>query len=117
VVDVLLEVSVRAPPVAEAEDVRREEDVMVRGATAAEEEGEALVGGAEAVRPMIGGAAGCGELAALGFCEGCLSQDEKKSSSSPTTPGCAEGLEVSTPSTTMPFGNLRHDVWTLVEAR
>lgn len=57
-VDVLLEVSVRAPPVAEVEFVRREDDVMVRGATAAEEEGEAPVGGAEAVRPMDGGAAG-----------------------------------------------------------
>jgi hypothetical protein len=54
---------------------------------------------------MDGGAVGFGgESAAVGFGEAGLSQDEKKSSSSPA--GCAEVLEVSTPSMTMPFGNL-----------
>ena len=51
------------------------------------------VAGAEDVRPMDGGAAGCGEVTVLAFGEADLSQDEKKSSSSA---GWAEALEVST---------------------
>ena len=76
----------------------------MRGAGAAGTEGE-VEAGTEAERPMDGGAVGFGgEAAAVGFGEAGLSQDEKKSSSSPA--GCAEVLEVSTPSTTMPFGDL-----------
>ena len=102
--DVLLDVRVRAPPAAEVELARREEDVTVRGAATAGVEGEAEAG-TEVLRPMDGGAVGFGgESAAVGFGEAGLSQDEKKSSSSPA--GCAEVLEVSTPSMTMPFGNL-----------
>jgi hypothetical protein len=92
--DVLVDVRVRAPPPAEAEFALREEEVMVRGP------------GAEEARPMDGGALRCGGSTALGFDEVGLSQDEKKSSSSAVAAGCAEALGVSTPSTTMPFGNL-----------
>ena len=102
--DALLDVSVRTPPAVEVDFVRREEDVTVRGAAEAEAGGEAGPG-AETVRPMDGGAGGVGrEEVAFGFGEAGLSQDEKKSSSSPV--GCTEVLEVSTPSTTMPLGNL-----------
>jgi hypothetical protein len=55
---------------------------------------------------MDGGAADCGESTAFEFDEAGLFQDEKKSSSSAVASGCAEALDVSTPSTTMPFGNL-----------
>jgi hypothetical protein len=55
---------------------------------------------------MDGGAVRVGGSTDLGFDEAGLSQDEKKSSSSAVAGGCAEALEVSTPSTTMPFGNL-----------
>jgi hypothetical protein len=85
--DVLLEVSVRAPPAAEAELARREEDVTMRGATGAGAEGGPLKGGTERGRPMDGGPVGCGGAAAMGFGEAALSQDEKKSSSSAVVPG------------------------------
>lgn len=103
--DVLLEVSVRAPPAAEAEFARRKEDVTVRGTTAAGAEGGSPVAGAELGRPIDGGPAGCGDVA-LGFGETGLSQDEKKSSSSAAVSDFAEALEVLTPSTDMPPGNL-----------
>ena len=94
--EVLLEVSVRALPAVE-EFERREEEVTVRGAAAA---------GAETVRPMDGGAAGFGGgEAGLALGTG-LSQDEKKSSSSAAGEVSVADLEVSTPSTTIPFGNL-----------
>jgi hypothetical protein len=96
--DVLVEVSVRAAALpAEAEFARREEDVTVRGAAGM---------GAEGARPMDGGAAGEGGSTALDFDGAGLSHEEKKSSSSAVVLGCVEGLEVSTPSTTMPLGNL-----------
>jgi hypothetical protein len=99
-------VSVRAaPPPAEAEVARREEDVTVRGATAAGAEGAPPVAGAELGRPIDGGPVGCGDVA-LGFGETGLSQDEKKSSSSAAVPDCAGALGVLTPSTDMPPGNL-----------
>jgi hypothetical protein len=102
--DALLDVSVRTPPAVEVVLARREDDVTVRGAAEAEAGGEAGPG-AETVRPIDGGAGGVdGEEVAFGFGEADLSQDEKKSSSSPA--GCAELLEVSTPSTTIPLGNL-----------
>jgi hypothetical protein len=111
--DVLLEVSVRAPPAAEAEFARREEDVTVRGPMAAGAEGGPPVAGAELGRPIDGGPAGCGEAVALGFGETGLSQDEKKSSSSAGVSDCAEALEVLTPSTGMPPGNLCGRVWSI----
>ena len=87
---------------AEAEFERREEDVTVRGATATGADGA----GSETVRPIDGGAVGFGgDEAGLALGAG-LSQDEKKSSSSAAAVGCAADIEVSTPSTTMPFGNL-----------
>jgi hypothetical protein len=102
--DALLDVSVRTPPAVEVVFARREEDVTVRGAAEAEAGGE-VEPGAETVRPMDGGAGvSDGEEVAFGFGEAGLSQDEKKSSSSPA--GCTEVLEVSTPSTTIPLGNL-----------
>jgi hypothetical protein len=104
--DVLVEARVRALPPAEVEFARREEEVMVRGAPAVGAEGDSPGTEAEGARPMDGGAARDGGSTALGFDEAGLSQDEKKSSSSAVAPGCAEALEVSTPSTTMPFGNL-----------
>ena len=93
----------RAPPAAEEEFERREEDVTVRGAAAA---GADAGAGTETVRPMDGGAAdvGGGE-AGLALGTG-LSQEEKKSSSSAAAEVCVADLEVSTPSTTIPFGNL-----------
>jgi hypothetical protein len=103
---VLLEVSVRAPPAPEAEFARREEDVTVRGPVAAGAEGGPPVAGAELGRPIDGGPAGCEEAVALGFGESGLSQDEKKSSSLAAVSDCAEALEVLTPSTDMPPGNL-----------
>lgn len=103
--DVLLEVSVRAPPIAEAELARREEDVTVRGAVAAGEEGGPPVAGAELGRPINGGPVGC-EAVALGLGEAVLSHDEKKSSSSAVVSDCAEALEVLAPSTDIPPGNL-----------
>lgn len=109
--DVLLEVSVR-PPAPEAEFPRKDEDVTVRGAAAAAE-GGAPEAGAEWARPIDGGPVGSEEVAGLGFGEAGLSQDEKKSSSSAVAPDCAEGLEVLTPSTNMPPGNLRGRVWSI----
>jgi hypothetical protein len=103
---VLLEVSVRAPPAAEAEFTRRKEDVTVRGTTAAGAEGGPPGAGAELGRPINGGPAGCEEAVALGFGETGLFQEEKKSSSSAAVPDCAEALEVLTLSTDMPPGNL-----------
>lgn len=94
----------RPPPITEAEFERRDEDVTVRGAAAVGVDGEAG-SGAEAVRPMDGGAAGFGGEAGLGLGAG-LSQDEKKSSSSAAAEVGAAALEVSTPSMTIPFGNL-----------
>jgi len=82
--EVLLEVSVRAPAPAEAEFVRKEDDVTVRGAAVAGAEESPPVAGAELGRPIDGGPAGCGEAGALGF----------------------EALEVLTPSVDMPPGNL-----------
>jgi hypothetical protein len=104
--EVLLEVSARATPAAEVVFERREEDVTVRGAATTGADG-VEAGGAETVRPMDGGAAGFdGGEAGLAFGAG-LSQEEKKSSSSAPAVGCgAADLEVSTPSTTIPFGNL-----------
>jgi len=99
---VLLEVSVRAPA---AELERREEDVTVRGAAATGADGGAGAG-AETVRPMDGGAVGFDGAEAGLALEAGLSQDEKKSSSSAAAAGSAADLEVSTPSTTMPSGNL-----------
>jgi hypothetical protein len=104
--DVLLEVSVRAPPAAEAEFARREEDVTVRGAAEAGADGGPPGAGAEWVRPIDGGPAGCEEVASLGFDGAGLSQDEKKSSSSAVVPDCVVVLEVLTPSTKMPPGDL-----------
>jgi hypothetical protein len=105
--EVLLEVSARAVLAAEVVFERREEDVTVRGAAATGADGGEAEAGAETVRPMDGGAAGFdGGEAGLALGVG-LSQDEKKSSSSPPVEGCAAAdLEVSTPSTTIPFGNL-----------
>ena len=95
--DVPLEVSVRAAPAAEVEFARRAEDVTVRGAAAA------AVGGG--VDPVDDGA-DCGDATVFGFGEMGFSQDEKKSSSSAVSLGCAGALEVSTPSPTIPLGNL-----------
>jgi len=104
---VLLEVSVRALPAPEVEFARREEDVTTRGTAAGAEGGPPVaVAGAELGRPIDGGPAGCGEVVALGFGETGLSQDEKKSSSSAAVSDCAEALDVLTPSTDMPLGNL-----------
>jgi len=86
--DVPLEVSVRAPPAAEAEFARSEEDVTVRDTAAVGAEGGPPVAGAELGRPIDGGP-GCGDGEALGF-----------------DSDCADALEVSTPSTDMPPGNL-----------
>ena len=113
--EVPLEVSVRAPPAADAECERREEDVTVRGAAATGADGGEAEGGAEAVRPMDGGAVGFGGgEAGLALGAG-LSQVEKKSPSSAASEGCGVDLEVSTPSTTIPFGNLwvrsRGELW------
>ncbi len=113
--DVLLEVRVRAPPPAEAELVRREDDMTVRGTAAAGAEKDPPVAGAELGRPINGGPAGCGEAVAVGFGEVGLSQDEKKSSSSAVVLDCAEALEVLTPSTDMPPGNLRGGVRSISE--
>jgi hypothetical protein len=104
--DVLVDVRERAPAAAEAEFARREEDVTVRGAAAAGVEGDPLGAGEEEARPMDGGAAHDGGSTSLGFDEAGLFHDEKKSSSSAVLLVWAEALEVSTPSTTMPFGNL-----------
>jgi len=104
--DVPVDVRARAPPPAEAEFALREEEVTVRGAPAAGPEGDPEGVGAEEARPMDGGAACDGGSKALGFEEAGLSQDVKKSSSSAVAAGCAEALEVATPSTTMLFGNL-----------
>ena len=98
----LLEVSARAAPAAEVVFERREEDVTVRGAAAT----GVADGGAETVRPMDGGAAGFGGGEAVLALGAGLSQDEKKSSSSAPAVGCAADLDVSTPSTAIPFGNL-----------
>ena len=113
--DVLLEVSVRAPPATEAEFARREEDVTVRGAAAAADGGPPGTG-AEWGRPIDGGPAGCAGAASLGFDGAGLSQDEKKSSSS-AVPDCAEALEVLTPSTKMPPGDLYGRVWSISESQ
>ena len=102
----------RAPPATEAEFARKEEDVTVRGAAAAAECG-ASEAGAERARPIDGGAAGSEEAAVLGFGAAGLSQDEKKSSSSALVPGCAGDLEVLTPSTNMPPGDLCGRVWSI----
>jgi hypothetical protein len=59
---------------------------------------------AEGAQLMDGGVARNRGSTALGFDEVGLSQDKKESSSS--APGCADTLEVLTPSTMMPFGNL-----------
>ena len=104
--DVLVDVRERAAAAAEAEFARREEDVTVRGAPAAGAEGGPLGAGEEGARPMDGGAVRDGGSTSLGFDEAGLSQDEKKSSSSAVLLFWAEALEVSTPSITMPFGNL-----------
>ena len=110
--EVLLEVSVCARVAAEAEFERREEDVTVRGATATGADGGAGAG-SETVRPIDGGAVGFGgDEAGLALGAG-LSQDEKKSSSSAVAVGCAALIEVSTPSTTMPFGNLDESACTV----
>jgi len=104
--ELLLEVRLRALAAAEEEFERREEDVTVRGAAATGADGGDAVVGAETVRPMDGGAVGFG-AGEVGLALGAgLSQDEKKSSSSAAAGGCAADLEVSTPSTTIPFGNL-----------
>jgi hypothetical protein len=79
---------------------------MVHGAPAVGAEGGSLGTGAEGAQPMDGDAARDRGSTALGFDEADLSQDEKESSSSAVAPGCAEALEVLTPSTTMPFRNL-----------
>ena len=100
--EVLLEVSVRAAPAAEVVFERKDEDVTVRGAAAA----TGADGGAETVRPIDGGAAGFGGGEAVFALGAGLSQDEKKSSSSAPAEGCAADMDVSTPSTTIPFGYL-----------
>jgi hypothetical protein len=79
---------------------------MVHGAPAVRAEGGSPGTEAEEAQPMDGGAARDRGSTALGFDEAGLSQDEKESSSSAVAPGCAEALEVLTPSTTMSFGNL-----------
>ena len=104
--------SVRAPPATEAEFARKEEDVTVRGAAAAAEGGAPEVG-ADWARPIDGGPVGSEEAAVLGFGAAGLSQDEKKSSSSAVVPDCAGDLEVLTPSTIMPPGNLGGKVWSI----
>lgn len=91
------------PPV---EDVERNEDeVTVRGPVVADD--------AEVERdPITGGGAGVEGLEEVGVegLEAGLSHEEKKSSSAfspPPLAGVAElDLEVSTPSTEMPYGNL-----------
>jgi len=77
----------------------------VRDTAAAGAEVGPPVAGAELGRLIMGGPGGGGGEA-LGFGEAVLSQDEKKSSSSAAVSGCADVLEVSTPSTDMPPGNL-----------
>lgn len=91
------------PPVEDVE--RNEEEVTVRGPVVAED--------AEVDRdPMTGGGAGEAGLEEVGVegLEAGLSHEEKKSSSAfspPPLAGVAEvDLEVSTPSTEMPYGNL-----------
>jgi hypothetical protein len=94
------------PAPAVAEFARREEDVMVRGAAVVvvvEGEPEA---GADEARPITGGAPDGGGSTALDFDAAGLSQEEKKSSSSAVASDLAGVLDVSTPSITMPFGNL-----------
>ena len=84
--------------------------MTVRGAAAAAE-GGAPEAGDEWARPIDGGPAGSEEAAVLGFGAAGLSQDEKKSSSSAGVPDCAGDLEVLTPSTNMPPGDLCGRVW------
>jgi hypothetical protein len=77
---------------------------MVHNAPAVGAEDGSLGTEAEGAQPMDGSAAHDRGSTALGFDEVGLSQDEKESSLS--APGCADALEVLTPSMTMPFGNL-----------
>jgi hypothetical protein len=79
---------------------------MVHSALAVGAEGGSPGTEAEGAQPMDGSAVCNGGSTALGFDEVGLSQDKKKSSLSAVAPGCVEALEVSTPLTMMPFGNL-----------
>jgi hypothetical protein len=79
---------------------------MVHNAPAVGAEGGSPGTEAEGAQPMKGSAARDRGSTALGFDEAGFVPGRESVVSSAMAPGCAEGLEVLTPSTTMPFGNL-----------
>jgi hypothetical protein len=106
----VLEVSLDAPnfpartdDVVEDEAARRDDELTVRGAATGAATG---IKPGDGVRPITGGVRAGVDAPDGGFGVDGLLQEVKKSSSAASS---AVAVEVSTPSTTIPFGNLFED--------